>query len=135
MEQKITDLQATVTKLHNNNSVLMANQEEMASIYKSGGVLTEITTGGEGGTSIAPGPDLAAYISQLLDERTLSNNSSKGSSGGDTNKKVDAKKQRAEITWWRQFKYYCPSCGVKLHHGAKKYPQRKQMKNHNETIT
>ena len=70
----------------------------MASIYKSGGVPTEITTGGGGGTPIAPGPDLAAYISQLLDERTQSNNSSKGSSGGITNQNVDPKKQRVEIT-------------------------------------
>ena len=42
MEQTITDVQATVTKLHNDNSVLMANQEVMASIYKNGGVPMKI---------------------------------------------------------------------------------------------
>lgn len=40
----------------------------MTSAYKNGGVPTKITTGGEGG-SVAPGPELAGYIGQLLDER------------------------------------------------------------------
>ena len=62
MEQKFTNLQATVSKLHNNIYVFIAKQEEMVSIYKSGGVPTENTTGGGGGMTIAPGPDLAAYI-------------------------------------------------------------------------
>ena len=112
----------------------MSNQEEMASIYKNSGVPTEITTDEEGGASVAPGQDLAAYIEQILDERAASSNSSKGTSG-DTNRNVDIKKERVEITWWRQFKYYCPSCGVNLHHGAKKCLHRKQMKRHNESVT
>ena len=66
MEQKLTNLQATVTKLHHANSVLMGNQEDMALAYKNGGVPTEITTGGGGG-SVAPGLELAGYIGQLLD--------------------------------------------------------------------
>ena len=36
-----------------------------------------------------------------------SKNSSKESSGGDTNQNKDAKKKRVEITWCGQFKYYC----------------------------
>ena len=112
------------------------NNNNNASIYKNGRVPTEITTGGGGRNLVAPGPDLAAYIAQLLDERTASNNSSsKGSSVGDTNRNVDTKKERVEITWWRQFKYYCQSCGVNLNHGAKKCPQWKQMKGHNENTT
>ena len=113
----------------------MANQEEMASIYKNSGVPTEIATGGEGGASVAPGPDLAAYIRQLLDERAANSSSIKVSSGGDMNRNVDTKKEQVEITWWRQFKYYCPSCCVNLYHGAKKCPCRKHMKGHNESVT
>ena len=136
MEQKITDLQDIVSKLHNNNSVLMTNQEEMTSIYKNDGVPIEITTGGGRGTSVAPGQDLAAYIRQFLDESTANNNcSNKRSSGGDTNRNVDTKKERVEITWWRQFKYYCPSCGVNLHYGARKCPRQKRMKGHDDNIT
>ena len=107
----------------------MAYHEEMASIYKNGGVPAEITTDGEGGTLIAPGPDLTAYIGRLLDKRTQSN-SSKRSSGGDMNQNVDPKKQRVEITWWRKFKYYGPSYGINLHNSTKKYPKRKRIKTH-----
>ena len=35
----------------------------------------------------------------------------------------------------RQFQYYYPPCGVNLHLGAKKCPQQKQMKGHNENVT
>ena len=137
-EQKINDLTANILKLQNDSIVLMVNQEEMASIYKNGDVPVEITTNG-GGTSVASGPDLAAYISQLLDKCTQgTDSSSSGSSGGDTNKNVDPKKQRVEIIWGRQFKYYCHSCGVNLHHGSKnskKCPKQTQMKNHDESVT
>lgn len=82
---------------------------------KNNGVPAEITT--NDGGSIAPGVDLVAYISQLVDESTQASSSSKGSSskgssGGDTTQNVDTQKQRAGVTWWRQFKYYCCSCGV-----------------------
>ena len=75
----------------------MANQEEMASIYKNSGVLAEITT--NGGASVIPGPNLAALVSQLLDDRTRS---TKGSSGSDTNQNVDPRKLQPTIinTWW-----------------------------------
>ena len=134
MEQKLTDLQATVLKLNYNNSVLMANQEDMTSAYKNGIVPTEITTGGGGGL-VAPGSALAC--GQILDERLLTNASSNSSetTSGDTNKNVDTKKEQVAVTWWRQFKYYCPSCGVNLHHGAKKCPTQKQMKGYNKNVT
>ena len=75
MEQKMTDLEATVSKLRINNSVLMANQEEMASAYKNSGVPTKISTGGGGAMSVTPGTDLARDIRQILDERESSNSS------------------------------------------------------------
>ena len=98
MEQKITDLDPTVSKLYNDNSVLMANQEEMASTYKNSGVPTEITTGGRRSVSVAPGPDLAGYIGQILDEREANSNCGKATSGN-TNRIVDTKKEQVEITW------------------------------------
>ena len=80
---------------------------------------------------MVPGADLAALIGKILDDRTLS---TQPSSGSDTNKTVDRKLQ-PEVTWWRQFKYYCPSCGVNLNHPAKKCPKKKRMKNHDESVT
>ena len=98
IEHKIDNLTTNILKLQNKNSVLMANQEEMASIYKNGGVPAEITINGSG-ASTAKGPELAAYISQLLEECTQGNNSSsKGFSGGNTNQNVDPRKQQVEIT-------------------------------------
>ena len=134
MQQPINNFSDLLVTLQNDNSVLMANQEEMASAYKNGGVPAEITT--NGGTSVAPGPDLTAYISQLIDDRTQgNNNSSEGSSGSNTNQNVDPRKLRPAVIWWRQFKFYCPSCGVNLNHGAKNCPEKKRMKSHDETVT
>ena len=62
MKQKMTDLEATVSKLRIDNSVLMANQEEMALAYKNSGVPTKISTGGKGSISVTPVTDLAGYI-------------------------------------------------------------------------
>ena len=81
MEQMMTNLEATVSKLCIDNSVLMANQGEMASAYKNSGVPTKISTGGGGGMSVAPGTDLTGYIGQILDERKGSNSSR--TTGGD----------------------------------------------------
>ena len=118
--------------MQQDNSVLMANQEQLAA-YKSGGggVPTEITTTPNGDASVAPGPDLVALISKILDERTQS---TQQSSGSDTNKTVDRKLQ-PKFTWWRQFKFYCPLCRVNLNHGAKKCPKKKRMKTHDEGVT
>ena len=88
----------------------------MASVYNNSGVPSEINTGGGGGMSVAPGPDLAGYIGKILDERE--NNNSSRATGGYTSR--DTKKDNDKITWWRQFKFYCPACGVNLTHGAKK---------------
>ena len=131
MEQKMTNLEATVSKLRINNSVLMANQEEMASAYKNSGVPTKISTGGGGGMSVTPGTDLAGYIGQILDERESSNSSR--TTGGD--KSRDTKKDDNKITWWRQFKYYCPTCGVNLTHSGKKCKSRNKKKDHDESET
>ena len=80
---------------------------------------------------MVPGADLAALIDKIIDGRTLS---TQQSSGSDTNKTVDRKLQ-PEVTWWRQFKFYCPSCGVNLNHGVKKCPKKKRIKNHDENVT
>ena len=133
MQQKIDELSESLVQMQQDNSVLMANQEQLAA-YKSGGgggVPTEITTTPGGDASVVPGADLAALIGKILDDRTLS---TQQSSGSDTNKTVDRKLQ-PEVTWWRQFKYYCPSCGVNLNHPAKKCPKKKRMKNHDESVT
>ena len=94
MQQKINELSESLVQMRQDNSVLMANQEELTA-YKNSGVPTEITT--NGGASVAPGPDLAALVSQLLDDRTRS---TKGSSGSDTNQTVDPRKLQPEVTWW-----------------------------------
>ena len=129
MEQKITDSEATVTKLHIDNSDLMAKQKEMAAIYKNSGVPTEITTGGGGGMLVTPGPKLAEYIEQVIVDKMLSQASSSKMTSGDNNSIVP-KKECKEIIWWRQFKYYFPSCGVNLTHGAKKSLSRKFKESH-----
>ena len=132
MQQKIDDLSESLLQMQQDNSLLMANQEQLAA-YKSGGggVPTEITTTPSGDASVVPGSDLAALISKILDDRTQS---TQQSSGSDSNKTVDRKLQ-PEVTWWQQFKFYCPSCGVNLNHGAKKCPKKKRMKNHDESVT
>ena len=117
-------------QMQQDNSVLIANQEQLA-VYKNSGVLTEITTTPNGGALVAPGPDLAALVSKILDDRTQS---TQQSSGSDTRKTMDRKLQ-PEVTWWQQFKFYCPSCGVNLKHGAKDCPKKKRMKIHNEKVT
>ena len=136
LQQKVNDLGNSLIKLQNDNSVLMANQEEMASEFKNSGVPTKITTGFE---SIAPGMDLAAYISRLVDKRTQASSSNKrtsrGTSGGDENQKGDPRKLNPKVTWWRQFKHYCPSCGVNLNHGAKDCPKMKRTKSHDKKVT
>ena len=101
MEQKITDLEATVLKLNISNSVRMANKEEMPAIYKHGRVPTKITYNGEGAMLIAPGPGLAGCIEQIIEEKIWkqeSSNSSKTASS-DTNNNVVLKKDCGEITW------------------------------------
>ena len=128
MQQKIDDLSETLVQMQQDNSVLMANQEQLAA-YKGGGVPAEITTTPGGGASVAPGPDLAALISKILDDRTHSTQQTGGSDST-----VDRKLQ-PEISWWRQFKNYCPSCGVNLNHGAKNCPKKKRLKNHDEKVT
>ena len=80
MQQKNNELSESLVQMRQDNSVLMANQGELA-VYKNSGVPTEITT--NGGALVAPGPDLATLVSQLLDDRTRS---TKGSSGSDTTK-------------------------------------------------
>ena len=102
----------------------------MSSVYKSSGVPAEITT--NGGTSVAPGLDLAALVSQLLDNHTRS---TKGSSGSDINQNVDPRKLRPKVTWWRQFKLYCYLCGVNLNHGSEGCHKKKRMKSHDENVT
>ena len=100
MEQKIIDVEATVLNLNISNSVLMANQEEMTTIYKHGGVPSKITTFGGGAILIAPGPGLAGCIEQIIEEKIRkqeSSNSSKTASG-DTNNNVVLKKDWGEIT-------------------------------------
>ena len=129
MQQKINELSESLVKMQNENSVLMANQEEMASVYKNRGVPTEITTT-NGGASVAPGPDLAALVSQLLNYCTRS---TKGTSGSD--RTVDPRKLQPNVTWLRQFKFYCPSCGVNLNHGSKNCPKKKRMKSYDEKVT
>ena len=109
MQQKIDKLSELLVQMRQDNSVLMANQEEIASIYKNSGVPTEITT--NGGASVAPGPDLATLVSQLLDDCTRS---TKESSGSDTNQIVDPRKLQPDATWWRQFKFYYHLCRVNL---------------------
>ena len=97
MQQKIDDLNESLLQMQHDNSVLMANQEQLAA-YKSGGggVPTEITTTPSGDASVVPGPDLAALISKIPDDCTQS---TQQSSGSDTNKTVDPKLQ-PEVTWW-----------------------------------
>ena len=129
MQQKIDELSESLVKMRQDNSVLIANQEQLAA-YKNSGIPTEITT--NGGALVAPGPDLAALVSQLLDDRTRS---TKKSSGSDTRKTVDQRKLQPNVTWWRQFKFYCPLCGVNLNHGTKDCPQKKRMKTHDEKVT
>ena len=139
MAQKLTDLEATVSKLHIDNSVLMANQEDMASALRSG-VPNEISVGGGalvapsrgGGASVTPGPELSVLIGQILDQRegregSNSSRNTGGNNGGDTS--------RDKITWWRQFKHYCPTCGVNLTHGGKKCKSRNKKKDHDKTTT
>ena len=109
MQQKINELSESLVQMRQHNSVLMANQEEMASICKNSGVPAEITT--NGGALVALGPDLVASVSQLLDDRTRS---TKESSGSDTNQIVDPRKLQPDATWWRQFKFYYHLCRVNL---------------------
>ena len=129
--QKVTNLEATASKLCNGNSVLMANQEEMESVYKNSGVPTKINTGGSDGASVAPGSELAVYIGQLLNKRE--NSHSSRATDGDTNR--DTKKSSDEITWWRQYKFYCAACGVNLTYGSKKCKSRNQQKDHDKGAT
>ena len=137
--QQLTELEATVTKLKHDNSVLMTNQEDMASHLRSG-VPNEISVGG-GGASVAPSrgggasvtpAELSVLISQALDQRegrdgSNSSRNTGGNNGGNTT--------RDTITWWRQFKYYCGTCGVNLTHGGKKCKSRNKKKEHDETAT
>ena len=69
MQQKIDDLSESLMQMQQDNSVLMTNQEQLAA-YKSSGVPTEITTTPDGDALVTPGPDLAALISKILDDRT-----------------------------------------------------------------
>ena len=73
LQQKIGDLSESLLQMQQDNSILMANQEQLAA-YKSGGggVLTEITTTPSGDASVVPGQDLAALISKIFDDRTQS---------------------------------------------------------------
>ena len=81
--------------------------------------------------SVTPGSYLAGYTGQFLDERENSNSSR--ATGGDTSQ--DTKKDNNKVTWWRQFKYYCPTCGVNLTHGANKRKSRNKKKDHDESAT